>query len=239
MVKPPETHACADCLSARRNIRNYKTVRTSQYHVPHLGLFLVHQFDFWRWILLLFTRWKTKKTETINQYWTQVEQNLQERQKKLNYTSAWTWDQDHKTSLKFDPWGFYRALFFPLIFVLDRGKAYGRSAHQELTFEWAKYTHTHEAQRTHDASRATESSSFQRSPRIACPLDVARRMCFARSFVSRGTQGLLARRVYFVRSFVSRRTQGVLVVYNAKVRDVPENYLYWCFEGKQKKRIWY
>ena len=56
MVKPPETHACADCLSARRNIKNYKTVRTSQYHVPDLGLFLVHQFDFCRWILLLFTR---------------------------------------------------------------------------------------------------------------------------------------------------------------------------------------
>ena len=90
---------------------------------------------------------------------------------------------------------FYRA-FFPLIFVWDREKAYRRSAHQELTFEWANYTHTHEARRTHDARRATESSSFRRSPRVAYPLDLARREYFARSFVSCRNQELLARRVY-------------------------------------------
>lgn len=61
MVKRLETHACADCLSARRNIKNYKTVRTSQYHVPDLALFLVHQFDFCRWILLLFPRERLEK----------------------------------------------------------------------------------------------------------------------------------------------------------------------------------
>lgn len=41
---------------------------------------------------------RERKEKTISHYWTQAEQNLQERQ--LDYTSAWTWDRDHKTSLK-------------------------------------------------------------------------------------------------------------------------------------------
>lgn len=134
---------------------------------------------------------RERKEKTISHYWTQAEQNLQERQ--LDYTSAWTWDRDHKTSLKPVSIEFF---FFPLIFVWDRAKAYRRSAHQVLTFEWANYTHTHEARRTRDARGATESSSFRRSPRVAYPLDLAGRVYFARSFVSRRNQGPLARRVY-------------------------------------------
>lgn len=164
MIKPPETHACADCLSARRNIKNYKTVRTSQYHVPDLGLFLVHQFDFCRWILLLFTRWKRKKKENNKSILNASGTESSGKTKKIRLYKRLDVRSGPQNISKTC---FYRA-FFWLIFVWDRGKAYRRSAHQELTFEWANYTHTHEARRTHDARGATESSSFRRSPRGAC-----------------------------------------------------------------------
>lgn len=108
---------------------------------------------------------RERKEKTISQYWTQAEQNLQERQKKLDYTSAWTWDQDHKTSLK--PVSI--ELFFRWS-SCEIGEKHTDEVriNNWLSSERTTRTHMHGSRRTHDGRGATESSSFRRSPRGAC-----------------------------------------------------------------------
>ena len=155
---------------------------------------------------------RERKEKTISQYWTQAEQNLQERQKKLDYTSAWTWDQDHKTSLK--------PVSIELFFRWSSCEIGEKHTDEVRIKNWLSSERT---TRTHTKLGGHTTQGERRKVVVFGALLAARAF---RPLVCLSTKPGTTRKAR-----VWDYSQSITL----KVRDVPENYLYWCFEGKQKK----
>ena len=155
---------------------------------------------------------RERKKKTISQYWTQAEQNLQERQKKLDYTSAWTWDQDHKTSLK--------PVSIELFFGWSSCEIGEKHTDEVRIKNWLSSERT---TRTHTKLGGHTTQGERRKVVVFGALLAAR--------VFRPLVCLLAKPGTTRKARVWDYSQSITL----KVRDLPENYLYWCLEGKQKK----